>query len=208
MLLDFKKTKELLTDYDLPLAETKSVSSFKQVSKFIEKNGYPIVFKIYSPEVLHRTERNLVKTDIKSKEELKDTFNEFKDKTEEIDSSKIIIQKQEEGIELVYGMKRDEIFGPVLMFGLGGIFVEILEDVSFGITPVNPKEAKRMIEDIKAVKVLKGFRNYPSVDLGKAADLLVKLSDLVEQEEIEGVDFNPVIAKQKKFKIVDPKIIL
>jgi len=90
------------------------------------------------------------------------------------------------------------------MFGLGGIFVEALEDVSFGITPVSKEEAK-MIEGIRAVKVLKGFRNYPSVNLEKAANLLVNLSNLVENEEVEEVDFNPVFAKGDKFKIADPK---
>ncbi|MEF8847067.1 MAG: acetate--CoA ligase family protein [Candidatus Paceibacterota bacterium] len=206
MLLDFEKTKSLLKEYNLPLSESKSVSSFDETLEFIE--NFPVVLKVISSEILHRTEKDLVKTDIENKEELKKNYEYLEKKADKLESSKIVIQEQEEGLELVYGMKKDETFGPVLMFGLGGIFVEVLEDVSFGITPVGKKEAEEMIRRIKAFKVLKGFRNYPSVNLDKAAELLVNLSDLVENEELQGVDFNPVFAKGSSFKIADPKIIL
>lgn len=208
MLLSFEKTGKLLADYELPLSDSESVSSFEQASEFVEENGYPVVLKVFAPRLMHRTEKNLVRTKIQDEQQLKDSFQELESRAEEIESSRIIIQNQEQGLQLIYGMKKDETFGPVLMFGLGGIFVEALEDVSFGITPVDRREAETMIRDIKSFKALKGFRNYPAVDLDEAADLLVKLSDLVEQEEMKEVDFNPVFAKGEEIKIADPKIIV
>lgn len=202
MLLSFDKTKELLQKYDLPLVESKRVSSAEEASEV----GFPLVLKIFAPEVAHRTEQNLVQTDIENEEQLQSAFEKIQTRAQEIDSAQIVAQKQAEGIELVFGMKNDETFGPVLMFGLGGIFVEVLKDVSFGITPVSKQEAREMINGIKSVKVLKGFRNKPAVDLSQAADFLVKLSDLAEQEQVEGIDFNPVFAQGKDFKIADPKI--
>lgn len=207
MLLGFNETKELLADYDLPLSDSKSVSSVEKALNFAEEVDFPLVLKVFSPEVLHRSEKDLVATDIENEEELQESFERLKNKADEIKSAQVIIQKQEQGLELVFGMKNDDTFGAVLMFGLGGIFVEALEDVSFGITPVGKEEAEKMIEDIRAVKVLKGFRNYPSVNLEKAAGLLVNLSNLVENEKVEEIDFNPVFAKGDKFKIADPKII-
>lgn len=208
MLLNFEKTREMLVDYELPLSDSESVSSFEKALEFVEENGYPVVLKVSAPQLLHRTEKNLVRTKIQNEQQLKDSFQELESRAEEIESSRIIIQNQEEGLQLIYGMKKDETFGPVLMFGLGGIFVEVLEDVSFGITPVDRREAQVMIRSIKSFKALKGFRNYPAVDLDEAADLLIKLSDLVEHEKVEGVDFNPVFAKGEEIKIADPKLIV
>lgn len=208
MLLSFEETEELLADYDLPLSKSEEIDSFEEALNFADKNDYPLVLKIFSPEVLHRTEHDLVEVGIETEEQLEKAFEEMENKAKELESAQVIVQNQEEGVQLIYGMKKDETFGPVLMFGLGGIFVEVLEDVSFGITPIDQEEAERVVKNIRGYKLLEGFRNYPSVDAKKAAEFLVKLSNLAEQEDVKEIDFNPVFAEGKEFKIADPKIIV
>jgi len=204
MLLNFDKTEKLLRKYDLPLSKSKVITSVEEAEGF----NFPLVLKVVAPEVVHRTEKGLVKVGIESEEKLKKALEDLKEEADQIDSAQIIVQEQEDGLELIYGMKVDETFGPVLMFGLGGIFVEALKDVSFGITPVEKEEATRMINDIKGKEVLEGFRSYPVVNKEKAAEVLVKLSEMVEEEDLKEVNFNPVFAKEDQFKIADPKIIV
>ncbi len=207
MLLSFEKTKNLLLKYNIPITETKVIQSEKEAFDFFDKKK-KVALKIFSSQVLHRTEKGLIKSGIKTKKELKESIREIKKNSQNILDKKILIQKQEEGIELVLGVKRDETFGPVLMFGLGGIFVEILKDVSFGIVPLTKKESMEMIKGIKGYKILKGFRGNPSVDLEKISEILLNLSSLAEKENVKEIDLNPTFIKGDKIKVVDFKIIV
>jgi len=207
MILDFKKTNKLLTEYNIPLIETEVVQSKKQALDFAD-NNWPVVLKVFSKEVLHRTELGLVKTGIESKKELKSSLDEIRKEAVDLKDKKILIQKTGKGTEIICGMKRDKTFGPVLMFGLGGVFVEVLKDVSFGITPLSKKESKEMIKQIKGYKILKGFRGYPKVDFEKISKLLLNLSKIAEENEnIKEIDFNPAFVNEKTLKVVDFKVI-
>lgn len=189
-LLDYIKTEKLLKKYKLPLAK----GNFYSNSKKINIIRFPVVLKI--PDMLHKTEKNAIKI-IKNREELEKFIKKFK--------KNVLVQEFIQGYEIIIGVKKDSQFGNVVMFGLGGIFVEVLKDVSFRICPVNKKDALEMIKEIKGYRILQGYRSR-KVNISKIANLIVKTSNLVEKEKIE-LDFNPVIVNEKEAKIVDAKII-
>jgi acyl-CoA synthetase (NDP forming) len=120
-----------------------------------------------------------------------------------------VVQEMIKGQEIIMGIKRDEIFGPVILFGLGGVLVEILKDVSMRIAPLSKRDCKEMIEEIKGSKLLDGYRNIKKVNKEKIIELLLNLSDLaVNEKEIEEIDFNPVIVNEKNAVVVDARIIM
>jgi len=208
MLLNFRKTTKLLKKYNIPIVKTEIIDSQKEAVLFAKKNDFPVVLKVFSPEVLHRTEKGLVILNINNKEQLKESFNKILKKSDKLKQKNILIQKQGKGTQIICGMKRNVSFGPVLMFGLGGVFVEVLEDVSFGIAPLSKKEASQMIKRIKGYKILKGFRGYPKADLSKISQVLTNLSRLAqENEDIKSIDLNPVFVNKSKIEVADPKII-
>ncbi len=206
-LLDFKKTLSILEKYNIPFPATKPVKHKKELKNFVDSNGFPVVLKAFASELLHRTEKELVIANINSLEDLKRGFGEIKDKAPK--DSKVLLQKQIKGIELILGMKKDKSFGPAILFGVGGVFVELLNDVSWGIAPLTLSEAKNMINSIKAKKLLKGYRGKEKINIDKIADLLVKISKLsIKEKNIKEIDFNPVIANKDKCLAVDFKFLV
>ncbi len=201
--ISFQKAKDFLKKYDIPYVESIVVDSKKSALRTAKKIGWPVVLKTASSSVVHRTEKKGVVVGINSKKELKRAWKQISKL-----GQKAIMQPQVKGIEIIMGMKRDEQFGPVLMFGLGGIFVEILKDLCFRVAPIDREEARKMIKGIKGFELLKGVRGRQGADLDRLADILVKLSRLaVENENIEEVDFNPVIADPESALVVDARII-
>ena len=209
MLLDFKKSKKLLDKYNILVVKTRIIKTKKQAINFTKKNNWPVVLKVNAPSLLHKTEKGLVKTGIKNKQELIKEFKSIFKKSKNIKNKEILIQKTIKGVEIICGMKRDPAFGPVLMFGLGGIFTEVLKDISFQISPVSKKEAKEMIKKIKGYKILKGYRNTPKADINKLTKLILNISKLSQENpQIKEIDLNPVFVNEKEIKVVDPKIII
>ncbi len=215
MLLGFNETKQLLEKYNLPMAKTILLTKDnplkeETLEEMAEQIRFPIVLKVSSTNVLHRTEKNLLKTNIQNEKEAQQAFEEFIAKSKNDQGFEgILVQEQLQGIELFCGLKQDPAFGPVLMFGLGGIFVEALNDVAFGICPLALKEAKEMITCLKGKKILQGFRNSPKVDLNALALLLKQISLLgAENPQFKSVDFNPLMAQGKTIKIADFKSTL
>ena len=211
MLLDFQKTKKLLQDYKISLCKSELVDSENKAINFAKKNGYPVVLKAFSKDVLHKTDLGLVEVGIKGESDLKKAWQKIlksaKDKKIKIED--ILVQEMALDGEIIIGMKRDFQFGPVLMFGLGGIFVEILKDVSFRVCPVSQKEALKMIKEIKGYKTLTGYRGKESANIKKIAELLINLSKLsLERKEIKEIDLNPVIVNKKTALVADAKIIV
>jgi succinyl-CoA synthetase beta subunit len=205
--LEFKKTEQLLSKYGIPLCPGRLVSERGEVLAFAKKTGYPLVLKVLSPSAVHKTDLGLVKTGISGKEELAGAWAELAAK--KIKKEGILVQKQLSGVEMVIGMKRDSQFGPVLMFGLGGIFVELLEDVSFRIAPLKKKDAREMVKEIKGHKALLGFRSQKPVDLEKLTGILLSLSKLSLREKyIKEVDLNPVIVNEKGAWVADPRFLI
>lgn len=212
-VLDFKATEGILSRYRIPFYRTYLATSKKEALKLVDQIGYPLVLKIYSLDIIHKTDVGGVRKGIKNKGETARAWSDIMSQVSlERPKAKIegiAIQKQGGGVEIVMGMKRDSQFGPVLMFGLGGIFVEILRDISFCIAPVSKKDAKEMIKEIKGYKVLTGFRGREMVNIKSLVDIIIELSRLsLECREIQEIDFNPVFVDEKGARVADAKIII
>ena len=165
--------------------------------------------KIDSPEVTHKSDLGLVVTDIKSSSEAKQQLKLCEDKLKKyhINDYRFLLQKQIEGQEIIIGMKRDLIFGPAILFGLGGVFVEVLKDYSMRIAPLSRKDCLDMINEIKGKKIISGFRNIPAINKEKIISLLLKLSKLaMNEKDIMEIDFNPVMINRNA-EVVDARII-
>ncbi len=197
-LLNFQETKKLLQKYKIPLCQTEISKSKEQAIKIAEKIGYPLVLKIAPLKIVHKTKINGVKTEIKNEKELKKAWDDLS-KLKETEG--ILIQKMLSGREVILGIKKDPQLGMVLMFGLGGIFVEVLKDISFRICPVSKKQAEKMVKEIKGYPVL--------VNIKQIIEIIVNLSKLAQkQKKIKEIDLNPVIVNEKKALVVDAKIVV
>jgi len=211
------ESKDLVAKYDIPVGEYKVVKDEDGAVKFANNIGYPVVAKLMSPDIIHKTEAGVIKLNLNSDEEVKKAYKEVINNGKNYNSKAQIegvnIQKMvEKGIvEIIIGSMRDINFGPVLMFGLGGIFVEIFKDVSYRVCPISQDEAKKMIRNIKAFPLLDGYRGQPKTDNEKIIDTLLKCCRLlIENPEIEELDLNPIIVfeKGKGLMVVDARIIL
>ena len=205
MLLSFKDSKKLVLEYEIPFFKTGIFNLEKKAIKFAEKIGYPVVLKIFSSKILHRTEVGGVKTSIQNQKELKKAFSDLL----KIQGEGVLVQKMGQGKEIALGMKRDAQFGPVLMFGLGGIFIETLKDVSFRVCPVSKKQALEMIKEIKGYPILKGQRGEKPVNIKALVKIIVQVSKLsLREKEIKEIDLNPVIVNQKGAWVADFKFLI
>ncbi len=211
-VLEWRKTKQILKEYNVPLLETKVCQTKKEAEAFAQTVGYPIVLKISSLDILHKTDVSGVRTGINDARELRRAWDEMisqissQNPMAKIDG--FFVQKQLKGFEVAIGMKRDLQFGPVIMFGLGGIFLEVLKDATFHVAPVSRAEAKRMIRDVRIYKILKGFRGQEAMDINGLVSIIEALSKLsIENLDIKQIDLNPVIVNPGNALIVDAKII-
>lgn len=175
--------------------------------------GFPVVFKIDSQDIIHKSDYGGVITNIKDEKEAEVSYYKIienvLEKNKDVNINGVLIQKQLKGRELIIGMKRDSQFGPVIIFGVGGVFVELLNDVSRRIAPLTRKDAEEMIEEIQSKKILDKFRGQKAVDKKKLIDILLKLSKLsINETNIEEIDFNPVISDSESSRIVDARIII
>jgi acetate---CoA ligase (ADP-forming) subunit beta len=165
---------------------------------------------LMAEDIIHKSDTGAVKLNLKSKEEVGNAYEELMKIPSEKEKM-ISVQKMapEPITELIIGMTTDAQFGPALMFGIGGILVELLEDVSFRIAPIEEYDAKEMIHDIKGFPILDGYRGKPKADLNAIVDTLMKISDLVtKHEEISEMDLNPVFIYEKGLTCVDARIII
>ena len=193
----------------LPIAKSFLTIKQKGIEKYAQKLGYPLVLKIISKQTIHKTDIGGVKI-VKSPEELNESFNELLKivKRKRIKLDGIMVQEYVKGQELIIGIKRDDTFGHVLMFGLGGILVEAIRDVTFRVCPISFKDVEQMIQDLKFKKILLGFRGGKPVNLNLLKKVLVKVSKIpLKHKEIEELDINPFILNDRKGKIVDVRII-
>ncbi len=172
----------------------------KDALDFAEKVGYPVVIKTISPNISHKTEAGGVLTDLYRKD-LKNAFNKIMKKSE----GSVLLQKQVEGIETIIGGIEDSQFGPCVSFGTGGIFVEILDDISFRVCPVSKKAAKDMIKESKIYRILKGYRGK-KYDIEGLCETIKKVSNLMLKEGIKEMDINPVMCSRKNTWAVDIRV--
>lgn len=211
--LDFNKTMQLLKKYRIPHTASVLCKKPADAVKAAEKFGFPVVLKISSVDILHKSDINAVKVNLETKEDVKKSFNDImksvKKKMPKARIQGIIVQKQKKGKHIIVGVKKDIQFGPAIMFGLGGLFVEIFKDVSFRIAPVEKETAKEMIEETRSYPILKGIRGEKGVDVNSLIDIIVKTSKMViKEKKIAELDFNPIIVDEKTAEVVDARIIL
>jgi acetyl-CoA synthetase (ADP-forming) len=208
-ILSFEETKKLLTKYKLPFCRTEIFNSKEKALLFAEKLGFPVVLKVHAQKIFHKSEIGGVKTNIQNKEEFEIAWEEIQKNVEGKNIEGILVQEMLKGNEVALGMKKDSQFGPVLMFGLGGIFIEIIKDVSFRVAPLNKEEAMGMIKEIKGFKILEGARGRKKVDLDKIVEIIVSISNLsMKEENIQSIDFNPVMINENRACIADFRIIV
>ena len=199
------EVKNILLEYDITTTKYHTISPDEDF--YVESLKYPLVMKVCSPEILHKTEVGGIILDIQNKEEAESAFSSLRD---QFPKEKILIETMEEkGLELIMGIIRDDSFGLSIMVGLGGIFTEVLEDVSFRIIPISQYDANAMLDDLKAAKVFEGFRGM-KVNKDLVIDILLKLSKLGEnfKQFLNQMDLNPVILRENDAVVVDAKMKL
>ncbi len=205
------ESKELLAEYGIKAEIGWLVKSLDDLEKISEELEYPVVMKVLSNQILHKSDVGGVRINI-GKDELRDAFedimNSVKQKAPDADIEGILVQKMHRGHETIVGMYRDQQFGPVVMFGLGGIFVEILKDVSFRLPPLSKDEAMEMIKEIRGYPVLEGARGGEKANLNSLSELISRFSEFVmDFESIKEVDLNPVMVNEKQAVVIDARII-
>lgn len=191
-------TRPILAAYGIPLVEGGLVNSIKDGQKLANSLGYPIVMKVASEQLLHKSEAGVVKIGIEDDQSFADAFNDLVEKAIRFNAKTridgILVEKMApKGEEVIIGMKRDPGFGPMLMFGMGGVFVELFKDVAFRIAPISIEEAENMIRDTKAFQLLNGWRSGTKFDIRAIAHALIVLGQLVmDFSEIQEVEINPL----------------
>jgi acyl-CoA synthetase (NDP forming) len=208
------ESKEVVDSYGMPVTKFKIAKTVEEAVKSSSEIGYPVVIKIVSPDVLHKSDVGAVKINLKNADEVRAAFGEIMKNVKKFKSDAKIIgviveQLAPQGNEVIVGMAKDPQFGPALMFGLGGIFVEVLKDVAFRIAPLTEYDAREMIQEIKGYPVLTGIRGQKPADINSIVDIILKVSKLVtEHANIEQLDLNPILVYEKGARIVDARIIL
>ncbi|MGD8544679.1 MAG: acetate--CoA ligase family protein [Candidatus Bathyarchaeota archaeon] len=208
------EAKEICMEYGIPVTKFEIARNEAEAIKFAEKIGYPIVLKIVSPDIIHKSDVGGIILNVKDTNDVQKGYDQIikNIKKHKSDAHIVGILVQEmvpQSTEVIVGATKDPQFGPTLMFGLGGIFVEILKDVTFRIAPITEDEAREMITEVKAYPLLTGYRNQPPADIEAIVKILLKTSNLIMKHQvIKELDLNPVMVYEKGAKTVDARIIL
>lgn len=199
-------SKRLLAEYGIPVTREKLAKSADEAVNFAREIGYPVVLKGCGASLTHKTEKGVIRLNIKSDDEVKKAFDEIF-KVEPMDG--VLVQEMLPGErELVIGLIRDPQFGPCVMFGLGGIYTEILKDVTFRVAPLEPRDAREMMDEIKSAKILGPFRGKEPVDRDVLEQALIAMGKIgLEHDEIKEIDVNPLIIHKGKPVAVDALVV-
>ncbi len=214
-ILVFTEVFEILRHYGIPIAETHVAKNIDEAIEHAKKIGFPVVLKIVSPDIVHKFDVGGVVIGIRSEEELVKAYESIlenvKAKAPRARIWGIAVQEMvTKGHEVFIGGMEDSVFGPVVLFGLGGIFVEVLRDVSFRLAPITKDEALEMITELKGATILKGYRGEEGVNLEVLADVIARCSQMISDLEhhIKELDLNPVKTYADKCKVVDARAVL
>ena len=203
------ESKLLLAEYGIPTTAEAVVTTADDAVAQASKIGFPVVLKGSGESISHKTELNLIALDLKSEEEVRQAFNELTG-NKKADVKEVLVQQMIKGDrELMVGLTRDAQFGPCVMFGLGGIFTEILEDVAFRVAPLSDYDAGDIMNDIKGKKILDAFRGKPEVDRKILADIIKAIGQIgLENEQVKEIDINPLKLVDGKPVAVDALVVL
>jgi acyl-CoA synthetase (NDP forming) len=208
------ESKEFLKSAGIDVIDTRLTASKEEAISVSRRLGFPVVLKIASADILHKSDEGGVKLGLSDAGQVGEAYDQIlkaiRKKHPRAKIQGVAVQKMARpGVEVIIGMTKDAQFGPVLMFGLGGVLVEVLKDVSFRIVPLSRRDAAEMLREIKGYPLLKGYRGQEAVDITRLEKLLLKVSDFVEKHpEIRELDLNPVFAYSDGAVAVDARVIL
>ena len=208
------ESKAVIADVGIPVVMTRLATTQQEAVAFAREIGFPVVLKIASPDVVHKSDVGGVRLGIEGEAEVREAYDGMltyvKQKAPTATIHGVSVQKMApHGTEVIIGATRDPQFGPVLMFGLGGITAELLQDVSFRVIPVRRWDASQMMRELEGYPLLQGFRGQEPADVAALEALLLKVSGLVENNpEIAELDLNPVFAYKDGALVVDARITL
>lgn len=208
------EAKKLCSLYGIPVPRYAVVSTVDEAVKAAKGIGFPVVLKIVSKDIIHKSDSGCVVLNINSSEEVERAFKYVVANASKVGSNVeikgvLIEEMLPKGLEVVVGALEDAEFGPIVMFGLGGIFIEVLRDVTFRAAPITIDEAKKMMKEVKGYKLLEGYRGQEPADTNALAKIITAVSRLIiENKEICQIDLNPVIVWRNGAKIADARILL
>jgi len=208
------EAKQLIEQAGISVVDTKLATSKEEAISISRKFGFPVVLKIASPDIVHKTDVGGVKLGLETAKQVgkayEDILQAVRQKHPQARIQGVAVQRMARpGVEVIIGMSKDDQFGPVIMFGLGGIMVEVLKDVSFGIVPLAKRDAAEMIREINGYPLLEGYRGQEAVDVSHLEELLLRVSEFVEQNpEISELDLNPIFAYSDGAVAVDARVVL
>jgi acetyl-CoA synthetase (ADP-forming) len=208
------EAKAVCRDYGIPVTKSELATNEQEAARLAEKIGFPVVLKILSPDIIHKSDVGGVMVNLKDAKEVRDAYQQIMKNVKNHNAKAkilgILVQEMApSSTEVIVGAIKDPQFGPALMFGLGGVFVEVLKDVTFRIAPVAADEAREMIGEVKAYPLLKGYRGSAPADIDAIVKIILATSKLVmEHQEVKELDLNPIMVYEKGAKTVDARIIL
>lgn len=213
MLINEHNSKKKLSAYGVVVTKEYVALNRQDAAAYAAKLGYPVVMKIFSDDIIHKTDAGGVVVNIHTPDDVLRAYDKIMSsvsrQSPHAKIKGIIVEEQASGHELIIGSKKDSHFGPVLMVGLGGIFVEVLKDVSFRVIPITKRDADEMIHELKAFKVLEGVRGKPKANISKLRSALLSVSKLVDENpDITELDINPLIVDEKRAVAADARIIV
>ncbi|MEM0057870.1 MAG: bifunctional acetate--CoA ligase family protein/GNAT family N-acetyltransferase [Candidatus Bathyarchaeia archaeon] len=214
VLTEFE-AKKILEFYNIPVVKTYVARDEDEAVAIASRIGYPVVLKILSPQIIHKTDAGGVALDLKSEDEVREAFRTIIKNAKRYNPNAEILgvtvqpMIKKRGVEVILGSKKDIVFGPVIMFGMGGVGVELFKDYSVGLPPLNQTLARRMMEETKVYQLLKGFRGMPPANIKRLEEVMVLFSHLlIDFPQIKEVDINPLIVDEKDVIAIDARIII
>ena len=214
-LLTEAEAKKLLEFYNFPVVKTAVATTVEEATAIASQFGYPVVLKVLSPQIVHKTDAGGVILDINSADEVRDAFNKIIQSAKEYNPNAQIIgvtvqpMIKRKGYEVIIGSKADPLFGPIVLFGMGGIGVELFKDFSIGLVPLNTTLVRRIIEETKVYQLLKGYRNVPPANLKLLEETMLLFSQmLIDFPQIKEIDINPLFINEKEAFAFDARILV
>jgi len=203
------ESKMLLSAYGIPVVKDALARDWNEARESALDIGYPVVLKVSSPEVAHKTEKGLIETDLKNEIDLERAFHRLNERAKGLDGDFLVQKMIKNTRELVIGMTRDPQFGPCVMFGLGGIFTEVLHDVSFRVAPIEKRDALEMVREIRGYEILQAIRGMEAVDLDVLSESIIALGRIgLEHPVVQEIDVNPIMVQEGQPVAVDALVVL